>query len=135
MNKEAILDLANFLRTDPRVQGRFTMDSFFKRTPECGTVGCIAGWHLMRKFGEEIPVNHHNYPTTEWTDQHGRPGDILIVDLELDQYTVDNLVLPNTTHDWSDITPQVAARCLEILAETGSIRWDQAIAEEEVATS
>lgn len=117
MNKEYILELADFLETiQPGAESGFNMNWYMNKNcndysgHKCGTVACIAGWIALRD-GQEEPA--------EWYTKYGAKK--LGIDLDL------AFKLFSPRRIWAyDATPQQAAIVLRHLANTGEVDWNVA---------
>ena len=133
MNKQNILRLAEVLERNElaRLGIGFNMDRYYKTGSaledksghNCGTTACIAGWAVALFNEDGTPRTE---PFVEDPYKHGIPiANLGRVALGLSYSIADALFTPELPdHIWSSITPQVAAKTLRSLAETGEVRWD-----------
>lgn len=115
MNKEYILELADFLETiQPGAEIGFNMRWFVSKNSDdysgykCGTVACIAGWIALRDGHEYTPGGYIIYGAEK---------------LGIAAYQAVSLFAPSVIWD-NAITPQQAAIVLRHFANTGEVDWD-----------
>lgn len=125
MNKEAIIELANFMEACHLKFHMSTSYAAYKEDRECGTAGCIAGhaavlWPEIRTFGsatdESKKIRH--YADFEMLQER--------FDLSNDAFTA--LISPlGDEHGVDYMSDQVdkpwAIRVLRHLSETGQVDW------------
>ncbi len=113
MNIERLIEIAEWLEAGAPHKGNvhgFSMESFERYDPKCGTVCCIAG-AANQFFGARLA----NDPCTGREDLSA--ADLLGLDGE------DRYVLFFPPEGWSQITPAHAARVIRKLIATGEVDW------------
>jgi hypothetical protein len=130
MNKERILLLAHMIEKSiaPVAQPdlHFNMGAFCSPVagylwddpeadyiPECGTIGCIAGWACLA-FGETSHNPHHPGIGSVWAGS--------LLDLGVGE--AHRLFYPPDDVKYEEVTPTQAAIVLRHLVETGEVDWE-----------
>ena len=124
MNKERLYLLADTIESNSR---QFNMNHWVSW---CGTPACIAGFAEALaeqrdptkgyERAADFDCNPPNETAAFYTEV---AGDWLEID---DERIADELFRPASVADWDQITAEVAALCLRLLAETGDVDWEAA---------
>lgn len=122
MDKERILHLADVIEKGSDQLGfNMAFYEYLTSNPDldmsghkCGTVACIAGWAV------------HTFPpddryATAWTAARDQLG--------LTTFQADQLFEPSVDAAYEKATPEIAAKVLRHLAETGEVEWERFVAE------
>lgn len=116
MNKQKILDLADFIENLPPKQ--FNM-AVYGVAHECGTIACIAGWAAVLE-GATVDKHESFHILGEWIGAHKFAAKAL----GINEKTSLDLFTPIDEHEsLSDITKEQAVKTLRKLAETGEVDW------------